>query len=80
LQNQQVLLCCKQTDYGKSNVNRCGTRAKVVGTAFALGANKMSAPIEGNTGYMLLKTYNESSSFKDFLLMWLKLKHSLLEM
>jgi peptidyl-prolyl cis-trans isomerase D len=24
-----------------------GTRAKVVGTAFALGANKMSAPIEG---------------------------------
>jgi peptidyl-prolyl cis-trans isomerase D len=30
-------------DYGKSNVNRCGLEPKV-GTAFALGANKMSAP------------------------------------
>jgi peptidyl-prolyl cis-trans isomerase D len=26
-----------------------------VGNAFVLEANKMSAPIEGNTGYMLLK-------------------------
>jgi peptidyl-prolyl cis-trans isomerase D len=33
-----------------------GLEPKVVGTAFALGANKMSAPIEGNTEYMLLKT------------------------
>jgi peptidyl-prolyl cis-trans isomerase D len=32
-----------------------GLEPKVVGTAFALGANKMSAPIEGNTEYMLLK-------------------------
>jgi hypothetical protein len=30
------------TDVIEINVNRCGTRAKVVGTAFALGANKMS--------------------------------------
>jgi hypothetical protein len=42
-------------DYGKSNVNRCGLEPKVVGTAFALGANKMSAPIE-EMEYMLLKT------------------------
>jgi hypothetical protein len=42
-------------DYGKSNVNRCGLEPKVVGTAFALGANKMSATYR-NTEYMLLKT------------------------
>jgi peptidyl-prolyl cis-trans isomerase D len=37
----------------KIHVNRCGLEPKVVGNAFALGANK--TPIR-NTGYMLLKT------------------------
>ena len=31
-------------------------RKVVVGNAFALAANKISAQLEGNTGYMLLKT------------------------
>jgi peptidyl-prolyl cis-trans isomerase D len=47
---------------------------KVVGNAFALGANKMSVP-EGILEYMLLKRkHNESSSFRTFLLMCMKVK------
>jgi peptidyl-prolyl cis-trans isomerase D len=42
-----------------------GLEPKVVGTAFALG-NKMSAPIEGNTGYMLLKTSTMKAALKLF--------------
>jgi peptidyl-prolyl cis-trans isomerase D len=42
-----------------------GLEPKVVGTAFALGANKMSAPIEGNTGvYVVKKRKHNESSFK----------------
>jgi hypothetical protein len=49
LQNQQVYCAASNwRDYGKSNVNSVGLEPKVVGTAFALGANKMSN-IEGNT-------------------------------
>jgi peptidyl-prolyl cis-trans isomerase D len=33
-----------------------GAEAKVVATAFAIGANKMSAPIEGNIGVYVVKT------------------------
>ena len=32
-----------------------GRTAKVVGNAFALAANKLSAPIEGNTGVYVVK-------------------------
>lgn len=33
-----------------------GSEAKVVATAFAIGANKVSKPIEGNTGVYVVKT------------------------
>ena len=33
-----------------------GSEPKVVGTAFAVGANKMSGPIEGNAGVYVVKT------------------------
>jgi peptidyl-prolyl cis-trans isomerase D len=33
-----------------------GPEAKVVGSAFALQANKISAPIEGNSGVYVVKT------------------------
>jgi peptidyl-prolyl cis-trans isomerase D len=50
-----------------------GLEPKVVGTAFALGANKMS-------GYVVVVSTMKAAALRTFLLMWLKLKHSLLEM
>jgi peptidyl-prolyl cis-trans isomerase D len=45
-----------------------GLEPKVVGTAFALGANKMSAPIEGNTGVYVVKNVStmKAAALKDF--------------
>ena len=45
-----------------------GQEAKVVGNAFALAANKMSAPIEGNTGVYVVKNIStvKAPVLKDF--------------
>jgi peptidyl-prolyl cis-trans isomerase D len=47
-----------------------------------LGANKMSAPIEGNTGVYVVKNVStmKAAALKDFSPYVAKLKHSLLEM
>lgn len=44
-----------------------GNEPKVVGTAFATGANKMSAPIEGNTGVFVVmpKVVTKAPALKD---------------
>jgi len=36
-------------------LQNAGNEPKVVGAAFATGANKMSAPIEGNTGVFVVQ-------------------------
>ncbi|SCY51307.1 peptidylprolyl isomerase [Flavobacterium caeni] len=38
-----------------ANIPNAGPEKKVVGTAFAVGANKVSAPIEGNSGVFVVK-------------------------
>lgn len=38
-----------------ANIPNAGPERKVVGTAFALGQNKVSAPIEGNSGVYVVK-------------------------
>jgi len=38
-----------------SNIPNAGPERKVVGTAFAIGMNKVSAPIEGNSGVYVIK-------------------------
>jgi peptidyl-prolyl cis-trans isomerase D len=45
-----------------------GLEPKVVGTAFALGVNKISAPIEGNTGVYVVKNLStvKAPALKDF--------------
>ena len=39
-----------------ANIPNAGPEKKVVGTAFGLGANKISSPIEGNSGVYVVKT------------------------
>jgi len=39
-----------------ANIPNAGPEKKVVGTAFAIGVNKVSAPIEGNSGVYVVKT------------------------
>jgi peptidyl-prolyl cis-trans isomerase D len=37
------------------NIPNAGPEKKVIGTAFAIGLNKVSAPIEGNSGIFVVK-------------------------
>ena len=53
-----------------------GQEPRVVGNAFALGANKISAPIEGNTGVYVVKTTSivKAPAIKDYSAYVAKLK------
>ena len=58
------------TDVTKANpmLENVGQEPKVVGNAFALAANKLSAPIEGNTGVYVVKNIKtvKAPAIKDF--------------
>jgi len=51
-----------------ANLPGAGPEKKVVGTAFAIGANKVSAPIEGNSGVYVVKptVVTKAPALKDY--------------
>lgn len=51
-----------------ANLPGAGPEKKVVGTALAIGANKVSAPIEGNSGVYVVKptTVTKAPALKDY--------------
>lgn len=51
-----------------ANIPNAGPEKKVVGTAFAVGANKVSAPIEGNSGVFVVKptAITKAPAIKDY--------------
>jgi peptidyl-prolyl cis-trans isomerase D len=62
--NKVTVLNSAESTVENAVLPNAGMEAKVVGTAFGLAANKVSAPIEGNSGVYVIKTKSVSKAAK----------------